>query len=376
MVVGQIGELSKTHRVELFFWKTSLKQALRKLRTSYPDPFPPDVKVIHVPARRERFLFSRAWRVFRSLFARYSSVEEVYFPEVARPRDLEIADLEIYHASLCLRWLERDFFPRAVKRICHFHNIEASLFRQRAVAETNIIKRWILNRFARKLALNEKRIGELVDETWFVSRVDLQDAVTHYQVPNPKLMTPTFSPTLRASRQLMRAQHSRGPILKVALLGALDFKPNEDSALFMMETVCPELERKGVPCEIWIAGKRPSSRLRKTASKFKFVKVLGFVEDIESFWSEIDCMVVPHVSGSGVRIKLLEALASGVSVIANPEAVAPLSDEVRRDPLLQVSELADFGNTLEIMAQPSPLLEMRKAQNSRSRSEQPTALFS
>ena len=69
------------------------------------------------------------------------------------------------------------------------------------------------------------------------------------------------------------------------------------------------------------------------------MKVLGFVEEIESFWAQIDCMIVPHISGSGVRIKMLEALASGITVIANPEAIEPLSLALRANPLFRINSL-------------------------------------
>jgi polysaccharide biosynthesis protein PslH len=57
------------------------------------------------------------------------------------------------------------------------------------------------------------------------------------------------------------------------------------------------------------------------------VEVLGFVEDLGSVYARARCAVVPLLQGGGTPLKLIEALAHGLPVLATPRATAGL--EVR-----------------------------------------------
>ena len=55
------------------------------------------------------------------------------------------------------------------------------------------------------------------------------------------------------------------------------------------------------------------------------VRLAGFVPDVASYYRAADVVVVPLEAGAGTRIKLLEAFAHGVPVVASPAAVSGLA---------------------------------------------------
>jgi glycosyltransferase involved in cell wall biosynthesis len=57
------------------------------------------------------------------------------------------------------------------------------------------------------------------------------------------------------------------------------------------------------------------------------VRALGFVEDLGAVYAEASCAVVPLLQGGGTPLKLVEALAHGLPVVATARAAAGL--EVR-----------------------------------------------
>ncbi len=65
--------------------------------------------------------------------------------------------------------------------------------------------------------------------------------------------------------------------------------------------------------------------LREWPSPDPRVEVLGFVEDLRTAYLEARCAVVPLLQGGGTPLKLIEALAYGLPVIATPRAVAGLA---------------------------------------------------
>jgi glycosyltransferase involved in cell wall biosynthesis len=57
------------------------------------------------------------------------------------------------------------------------------------------------------------------------------------------------------------------------------------------------------------------------------VCALGFVEDLAGVYHQARCAVVPLLQGGGSPLKLVEALAYGLPVVATPRAVAGLEVE-------------------------------------------------
>jgi glycosyltransferase involved in cell wall biosynthesis len=54
------------------------------------------------------------------------------------------------------------------------------------------------------------------------------------------------------------------------------------------------------------------------------VEALGFVEDLRAAYARANCAVVPLLQGGGTPLKLIEALAYGLPVVATPRAVVGL----------------------------------------------------
>jgi hypothetical protein len=79
---------------------------------------------------------------------------------------------------------------------------------------------------------------------------------------------------------------------------------------------------------------------------------MGFVPDLEPFWASLSFALVPHLTGSGVRIKLLEALASGIPTLATSEAALRIHPDLRVSPLLKVSDDPSLWVDMLMKAQP------------------------
>lgn len=98
-------------------------------------------------------------------------------------------------------------------------------------------------------------------------------------------------------------------------LGALDWRPNLEATRWFLERVWP-LVRGSVPdARFLLGGSNPPAGLeaRVTAAG---VRLLGRVPDARAFLSSAAAMVVPLLSGGGMRVKILEAMALGVPVVS------------------------------------------------------------
>ncbi len=98
-------------------------------------------------------------------------------------------------------------------------------------------------------------------------------------------------------------------------LGAMDRGPNVKSALYFWNKILP-LVRQDVPdVKFVIVGSRPLPEVRALAEKDEHTVVTGFVEDIEKYYKTATVFVAPLLTGGGIIVKTLDALAAGTPVV-------------------------------------------------------------
>ena len=111
----------------------------------------------------------------------------------------------------------------------------------------------------------------------------------------------------------------------VLLSGNLGYRPTVRGALWFARWVWPELLRR-VPRARWVlAGARPAGAVRRLA-EMPGVEVHADVADLAPFLVAARVAIAPMSSGSGVPMKVLEAMAAGVPVVADPWAAAGLEE--------------------------------------------------
>jgi glycosyltransferase involved in cell wall biosynthesis len=291
----------------------------------------------------------RSTRVLKSLLTDLASPEEFYYPTVLDPGDqlTSIADIGIYHYSFSYNWLHKNPNRPEKKKFVHFHNLESDLFEMRAKEQSSAsyFRNWIHLRNARKLRRHELTLPKLADELWFVSTVDLENFLNRARSlepspqyspqtePETRLVPPSFDPQVfRRRSQLFR--NSASSELCLGILGRFDFGPNRASLAWLIDELAPRLQAGQFKGRILVCGKHVPEDLIQKGQSFGFFDFLGFVPDLEDFWSHLSFLLIPQLGGSGVRIKLLEALSSGLPVIANPEATLPLSPKIQASPLI------------------------------------------
>lgn len=109
----------------------------------------------------------------------------------------------------------------------------------------------------------------------------------------------------------------------VLLSGNLGYFPTVDGARWFAAEVWPLVRRRHAEAEWWLAGARPARRVRALAS-LPGVSLLPSPPRLADIRARTTVAVAPMHSGSGTPIKVLEAMAEGVPVVATPAAAAGL----------------------------------------------------
>jgi glycosyltransferase involved in cell wall biosynthesis len=139
------------------------------------------------------------------------------------------------------------------------------------------------------------------------------------------LPTVTVPNAVRLPRRPVRAPVAPPDLLFV---GNLTYPPNIDAARILGERVLPSVRRTtGTPVTATLAGPHDGNPALTGLGRHAGVRLPGFVPDLSALYAGASACVVPLTHGAGTRIKLLEAMAHGVPVVATPAAFAGLPVE-------------------------------------------------
>ncbi|MCL5735678.1 MAG: glycosyltransferase family 4 protein [Actinobacteria bacterium] len=101
---------------------------------------------------------------------------------------------------------------------------------------------------------------------------------------------------------------------RIVFYGSLGYEPNIDGLRWFVREVWPQVRAAFPGVRMEIAGK-PTAEAQTFASE-PDIHLCGFVQSIPSFVTGGALLVVPLRSGSGTRIKVLEAWALGLPVVS------------------------------------------------------------
>ncbi|MGH7928562.1 MAG: glycosyltransferase family 4 protein, partial [Candidatus Binatia bacterium] len=93
------------------------------------------------------------------------------------------------------------------------------------------------------------------------------------------------------------------------------------AAVFLIEEVFPRLADHYPDCQLWLVGSRPTPEMIGVARMESRIVVTGAVADIKPYFVAASVMVVPLFQGGGTRLKILEAFAAGIPLVATAKAV-------------------------------------------------------
>lgn len=103
---------------------------------------------------------------------------------------------------------------------------------------------------------------------------------------------------------------------QLLFVGGLGYPPNLDAALWLLEEILPLIkERSSLPVSLTLVGRDPPANIVELAAR-SGATLQADVEDLAPFYRQASIALVTVRAGGGSRIKLLEAAAYGVPVVA------------------------------------------------------------
>jgi len=188
-------------------------------------------------------------------------------------------------------------------------NVEFIIWQRLAEIEKSFLKRFYLNILAKRLKAEEIETFKMVDAIYTVTERDMT-IIQSFGVKVPI----TFVPTGIDVTKDINTSEIDVDYPSLFHLGALDWMPNQEAIKWLLDNVWPEVHKRIPELKFYIAGRRPPKWLLDI--NVDGVVVVGEVDDAAKFIKSKAIMPVPLFSGSGMRVKIIEAMMLKKAVVS------------------------------------------------------------
>lgn len=197
----------------------------------------------------------------------------------------------------------------ARRRVLGEHDVAWALWRRICATLPPGPKRWLLEREWRLLRRYQRDISRHFDTILTVSEEDRAAMAEVVADPSrievlPIAIDPGPGPLPR---------QPDGP--HILHLGTMFYLPNADAVLWFASQVYPRIRARLPQVRFSIVGPHPPPEVRALANPDTGISVTGYVPDVAPIIRRSSVLVVPLRAGSGMRVKILNALAQGLPVV-------------------------------------------------------------
>lgn len=144
----------------------------------------------------------------------------------------------------------------------------------------------------------------------------------------------------------------------VGFIGSFSHNPNIEALEAIVDIIAPKILNIDRTIKFVIAGRNPPASLVKRAGEN--VHFLGFVDSLDSFYQSVSIVIVPLISGGGVKIKTAEALAYGCPIISTSIGIEGIPANSSEDYIL-CNKISDFHfNIINLLEYPDLMSSLSK----------------
>jgi glycosyltransferase involved in cell wall biosynthesis len=221
---------------------------------------------------------------------------------ILQKEDFDVIHLESLFVTPYIPTIRRHSSARIVLRA---HNVEHQLWQRLAANETSPVKRGYLRILAQRLKKAEAEALRMVDAVVAITQNDLEALKALYPIANGHVLPMTMVPP--ASVPLLRTP------LTAFHLGSMDWMPNAEGIRWFVKEVWPLAQTQQPEMKCRLAGRNMPHDL--TSDHSFGLDIVGEVNDAQAFMLSNAILVLPLLSGGGMRVKLVEAMMLGRAVV-------------------------------------------------------------
>lgn len=221
--------------------------------------------------------------------------------------------IHIEYASM-VQYLPKDF--QGLK-IYDEHNIDWLGRLRLSKVEPNIIKKIFFLQDFIKLWFYEKKHIPQFDHWFAISNKDKQELIKLGAISKKTFTLPTpFS-----QKKYWRFNKK----YRIIFVGLMTWDPNKKAIHWFYNNIFPIIRSNIPSAKLQVIGAFPHNTLIKAAQRDPRLELTGYIENLQPYFKQASVFIAPINTGSGLRIKILTAMAAGVPVVSTSLGVEGLN---------------------------------------------------
>lgn len=256
--------------------------------------------------------------------------------EILKKHDFDIVQLETLYSAPYISVIRK--YSKA-KIVLRAHNVEHLIWKRLSHYEKNPVRSRYFLFLSKRLKKYESSVLHEVDAVVPISSVDEQ----WFQRTAPSLPNKTISLGLEMDEYLNYPEGKNE--MSLFHIGSMDWLPNQEGLVWFIQKCWQQIHREFPNLTLHLAGKNFPENF--TIQEGTGLYIDGWVPDSLSYMSARQIMIVPLLSGSGLRVKIIQALAMGRTVISTSIGAEGIEYVDKRD-LFIANTPEEFLDTLRI----------------------------
>lgn len=126
-------------------------------------------------------------------------------------------------------------------------------------------------------------------------------------------------------------------------VGSLRWYPNKDGVNWFLNDIYPSIKNEFPQLQFWVIGDCSDIYKRK---KITGVTFFGYLKNIDKYYNKAQLFIVPIRYGSGIRIKILEALTKRIGIITTQEGADGLPKKFINSKNIKIVEKDNFRTSI------------------------------
>ncbi|HUM50904.1 MAG TPA: glycosyltransferase family 4 protein [Chitinophagales bacterium] len=307
------GGVIKTNKVAHFLsekYELSIACFLKNDDAIYVDEFLENIdlnyfisETLDIPRTAKNFILSNLQGIPLNLFRNKSSDFRNKINDI----------IDEYDVVFCDHYVMFQYIPKNYKGkiVLHEHNCEYLIWKRYAGIEKNRIKKIALLNQAWRIKKYEQEICHRAD-TILAAPNDKDELVKIGA--NASKFYETYH---LGDDELLSFPNLEFNATEKALLyiGTLSWEANIDGLIWFYNQIWNLVKQQHPTIKLFIVGKNPDARLKEIAAKDAQIILTGFVKDVEPCFQECNVFISPLRFGSGIKVKVINALYRGIPCV-------------------------------------------------------------
>ena len=235
-----------------------------------------------------------------------------------------------------------------IRKVCNTpivyrsHNIEHEIWRRIATNEKNSLKAWYFKLLSKRIAMMEEEITKQVnalvaiskrDESWFLSR----------NFSNPSISIPSGYKRNGTSDLTGFTNND------ICFLGSLDWIPNQEGLIWFLDNIWPKIKTNQPSISLHIAGRNAPIDLVERFKNEIGIKYHGEIQNAKDYLNCFSILVVPLLSGSGIRVRIIEGMMLQKAIITTSIGIEGIDVKSGDEAIIADSPIDFAEATIELI---------------------------